>query len=659
MENRIKELVKIINKASYEYYVLDNPTLTDQEYDDYYQELLKLEEKYPELKQVDSPTNKVGGEAIDKFSKVRHDKPMLSFNDIFNEDEIKEFDNRIKKTIDKPKYFLEPKMDGLSGSLIYKNGVLVLAKTRGDGVVGEDITNNVKTIRTVPLKLNKDIDIEVRGEIYMSIDSFNKINESRKEKGLQLLANPRNAAAGSIRQLDPKVTRERELDFLAYFIPNPEDYGIKSQSESINFLQELGFKTNIKYNKLVNNTKEIIEFIEDLGSKRDNLPFPIDGVVLKVDSLEDEETLGYTSRVPRWGIAYKFPAKEVLTKLLDIKFTVGRTGKITPNAVLNPVHVDGSLISRATLHNEDYCIEKDIRIGDVVSIYKAGDVIPAVERVILERRIEDLPKFEMIKNCPICDSELVRKENESAYYCLNKECPAKIIEQLIHYASRDALNIGGLGDQIIEDFYNFGFIREIEDFYRLREHKEELMELEGFGNKSITNILDEIESSKEKSLECLLFGLGIRHCGKKTSKILSKKYQNIDNIINATCEDLILTEDIGDIIGKSVYNYFKEPKHLKLIDNLKQFNVNMNYLGNTNNKINEFITDKSFVITGTLSHERDYYKNIIEEYGGKTIDSVSKKTDYLLLGENPGSKYEKAKELNIKIINEEDFNKMI
>lgn len=659
MENRIKELVKIINKASYEYYVLDNPTLTDQEYDDYYQELLKLEEKYPELKQVDSPTNKVGGEAIDKFSKVRHDKPMLSFNDIFNEDEIKEFDNRIKKTIDKPKYFLEPKMDGLSGSLIYKNGVLVLAKTRGDGIVGEDITNNVKTIRTVPLKLNKDIDIEVRGEIYMSIDSFNKINESRKEKGLQLLANPRNAAAGSIRQLDPKVTRERELDFLAYFIPNPEDYGIKSQSESINFLQELGFKTNIKYNKLVNNTKEIIEFIEDLGSRRDNLPFPIDGVVLKVDNLDDEETLGYTSRVPRWGIAYKFPAKEVLTKLLDIKFTVGRTGKITPNAVLNPVHVDGSLISRATLHNEDYCIEKDIRIGDVVSIYKAGDVIPAVERVILERRIEDLPKFEMIKTCPICNSELVRKENESAYYCLNKECPAKIIEQLIHYASRDALNIGGLGDQIIEDFYNFGFIREIEDFYRLREHKEELMELEGFGNKSITNILDEIESSKEKSLECLLFGLGIRHCGKKTSKILSKKYQNIDNIINATCEDLVLTEDIGDIIGKSVYNYFKEPKHLKLIDNLKQFNVNMNYLGNTNNKINEFITDKSFVITGTLSHERDYYKNIIEEYGGKAIDSVSKKTDYLLLGENPGSKYEKAKELNIKIINEEDFNKMI
>ena len=375
IKNRIDELIKIINKASYEYYVLDNPSITDQEYDDAYNELLNLEKKYPELKREDSPTLRVGGEAIDKFEKVTHASPMLSFDDIFNEEEIILFDERIKKTISNPIYTLEPKMDGLSGSLIYENGILVRAATRGDGVTGEDITINVKTIKSVPLRLTKDINIEVRGEIYMSKKSFEIANAEKRKNNEKEFANPRNAAAGSVRQLDSKITAKRDLDFMAYFIPNPEDYGIKTQEESIKYLRDLGFVTNIKLNGLAKNSTDIINYVKELTKKREDLPYEIDGVVLKVDSLEDEKKLGMTSRVPRWGIAYKFPAEEVLTTLNEIKFTVGRTGKITPNAIFNPVHVAGSLISKATLHNEDYCIEKDVRVGDTISVRKAGDVI--------------------------------------------------------------------------------------------------------------------------------------------------------------------------------------------------------------------------------------------------------------------------------------------
>ena len=465
IQDRIDELIKIINKASYEYYVEDNSTITDQEYDDYYLELRKLEEKYPNLKRADSPTNRVGGAALDKFEKVTHEKPMLSFDDIFNEDEIMAFDERVRKVIPNPTYTLEPKMDGLSGSLIYKQGVLVRAATRGDGVTGEDITLNVKTIRTVPLRLTKNIDIEVRGEIYMSKASFEKANLEKETLGQNLFANPRNAAAGSVRQLDSKITAKRNLDFMAYFIPNPEDYGIKTQAESLSFLKELGFLTNYKLNTTVSSVSEIIKDIKILHEKRKSLPFAIDGVVIKVNDLKDEEKLGYTTRVPRWGIAYKFPAEEVLTTLKEIKFTVGRTGKITPNAIFSPVHVDGSLVSKATLHNEDYCKEKDIRVGDIIVVRKAGDVIPEVVEVKLDRRKEDSIPFEMIKNCPICNTELIKKD--ANYFCPNKNCEARHIENLIHYASRDAMNIEGFGESIIEDFYNFGYIKSILDFYRI------------------------------------------------------------------------------------------------------------------------------------------------------------------------------------------------
>lgn len=657
IEKRMDELISIINKASYEYYVLDTPTITDQEYDDAYTELQRLENKYPELKREDSPTNRVGGEAIDKFQKVTHRTPMLSFDDIFNEEEIMLFDERIKKTVSKPEYTLEPKMDGLSGSLIYENGVLVRAATRGDGVTGEDITINVKTIKSVPLRLTKDINIEVRGEIYMSKKSFNKANIERQKNNEKEFANPRNAAAGSVRQLDSKITAKRDLDFMAYFIPNPEDYGITKQEESISFLKELGFVTNIKLNGLAKNSKDIINYVHNLNEKRESLPYEIDGVVIKVDSLEDEKKLGMTSRVPRWGIAYKFPAVEVLTTLKEIKFTVGRTGKITPNAIFNPVHVDGSLVSKATLHNEDYCIEKDVRVGDTISVRKAGDVIPEVVEVKLERRKEESIPFKMIEECPICGTKLIKKD--AMHFCPNEDCGARKIEGLEHFVSRDAMYIDGFGERIIEDFYNEGFLTKIEDFYHLYKHKDELMTMEGFGEKSVSNLLDAITNSKNNSLERLIFGLGIRHVGKKTAKILAMYFGDMDKFMKADYDLLSNIPDIGDIIAKSIIDYFSKEDNITLINNLKNLNLNMEYTGTKVDTSNDKINGKTFVITGTLSESRDHYKEKLESLGANVTGSVTSKTDYVLVGENPGSKYDKAISLGITILNEEDYNKMI
>ena len=657
MKERMDELIDYINKASYEYYVLDNPTITDQEYDDYYNELLSIEEKYPELKREDSPTNRVGGAVLDKFEKVTHDHPMLSFDDIFNEEEIILFDERIKKVVSTAHYTLEPKMDGLSGSLIYKNGVLVRGATRGDGVTGEDITTNIKTIKSVPLRLTEDIDIEVRGEIYMSKKSFLEANREKVKNGEKEFANPRNAAAGSIRQLDSKVAAKRNLDFMAYFIPNPEDYGIKTQKESLEFLRKLGFVTNYKLNGYAKNVKDITNYIDSLSEKRDNLPFEIDGVVLKVDNLEDEKRLGFTSRVPRWGIAYKFPAKEVLTTLKEIKFTVGRTGKITPNAIFSPVHVSGSLVSKATLHNSDYCIDKDVRVGDTISIRKAGDVIPEVVEVKLDRRKEDSVPFKMIENCPMCDSVLVRKD--ANHYCKNEHCPSRKIESLIHFSSRDAMYIEGFGESIVEDFYNLGYLKNIDDFYTLDKYKDELMLLEGFGEKSISKLLESASNSKKNSLERLLFGLGIRYVGKKTAKILSKYYKTMDNLIKADFDELKSINDIGDVIAKSIVDYFSDEKNINLINRLTDLNLNMRYLGEEVNTSNENINGKTFVITGTLSKPRDEIKEEIEGLGGNVTGSVTKKTDYVIAGEKAGSKLTKANELGIRVLTEEEYNNML
>lgn len=655
IEQKMEELINIINKASNEYYVDDNPSITDQEYDDYYRQLLTLEERYPKLKKEASPTLRVGGKVLEKFEKVKHETPMLSFDDIFNEDEIVSFDERIRKTCPNATYTLEPKMDGLSGSLLYEKGILKRAATRGDGLIGENITDNVKTIKSVPLKLNKEIDIEVRGEIYMSKKSFEDCNKEKEKRGENLFANPRNAAAGSVRQLDSKVAAKRNLDFMAYFLPNPSKYGIKTQGEALDFLKELGFKTNYKLNGIAKNVNDIISYIDDLSIKRDSLPFEIDGVVLKVNNLDDEEKLGFTQRVPRWGIAYKFPAKEVLTKLKEIKFTVGRTGKITPNAIFSPVHVAGSIVSKATLHNEDYCLDKDVRVGDIISIRKAGDVIPEVVEVKKERRIGSEIPFKMIENCPMCGMILEKKD--ANYFCTNKLCPARKIEALIHFVSRDTMNIEGLGERIIEDFYNMKFINSISDIYKLYEHKEDLIELEGFGEKSVNNLLSSIEHSKENSLEKVLFALGIRHVGKKTAKILAKKYKNIDNLINASLDELTNINDIGEIIAKSIRKYLDNKDNIKLINELKEVGLNFSYNeGETNDKLDGM----TFVLTGTLEkYKREELTKLLEDKGAKVTSSVTKKTTGVIVGDKPGSKYDKALKLGITIYKEEDIEKLI
>lgn len=658
IKKRVEELTNILNDANYKYYVLDEPTITDQEYDKYLRELEELEQKYKEFARDDSPTKRVGGEVLDSFKKVTHKIPMMSLSDVFSESEVVNFDERIKKEGIRPQYVCELKIDGLSVSLLYEHGKLVRAATRGDGVVGEDITYNVKTIKSVPLTLNEDIDIEVRGEIYMSKKSLEKVNLERIKNGEKPLQNARNGAAGSIRQLDSKVAAKRGLDVWIYHLPNPLDYGIHTHYEALEFMKKLGFKTNPN-NRLVNNINEVLEFISEKNAERKSLPYDIDGIVIKVNNIDQQQELGFTAKYPKWATAYKFPAEEVLTRLNDIIFTVGRTGQITPNAVLDPVIVMGSTIARATLHNENYIKEKDLRIGDIVSIRKAGDVIPEVVEVKKERRTGNEKNFEMIHNCPICGTNLVKKEGQVDYFCLNEHCPTRKIESLIHFAERDAMNIDGLGEKIMEDFFNFSFIRTIPDIYLLQTHREDLTRLEGYGEKSVTKLLEAIEKSKSNSLEKLLFGLGIPHVGSKTAKIIASHYHNIDNIMKATLEDLSSINDIGEIIAKSIVDYFQKEDNKIIIERLKQYGINMNYLGQKIIK-DETFYGKTFVLTGTMTeYKRDEAKNLIENYGGKTSSSVSKKTDVVIAGAEPGSKYDKAVELGITIWSEEDFKKNI
>lgn len=654
IEKRMEELINILNEASRNYYELDNPTITDQEYDDLYQELEKLEQKYPELKKDNSPTNRVGGKVIDEFAKVIHNVPMMSLGDIFSEEEIREFDERIKKTISNPTYVCELKIDGLSVSLLYQNGKLVRAATRGNGVIGEDITHNVETIKNVPLSIKFKDEIEVRGEIYMPKKSFLKLNEERKKNGENLFANPRNAAAGSVRQLDSSIAAKRNLSTFIYHLPEYEKYEIKNHSEALKFMENLGFTVNSNI-IVAKNIDEVINYINKWTIKREDLPYEIDGIVIKVDNFSDQKKLGYTARTPKWAIAYKFPAEEVLTKLRGIEFCVGRTGKITPRADLDPVHVAGSIVRSVTLHNQDYIKEKEIMINDTIAIHKAGDVIPEVVRVIKERRNGSEIPFRMIEECPICGYKLVKKEQEAAYYCLNPKCDARKIEGLIHFSSRNTMNIEGFGENIVEDFYNMGYLKKITDFYELKKYKEELKELEGFGEKSINNLLESIEDSKKNSLEDLLFAFGIRHVGKKMAKILASKYRNIDNIINAPFEELAAIPTIGDKIATSITEFMSKKENIEMIEQLKKYGLNMNYLGEKVVEDSNF-SSKTFVLTGILSKlTREDAGSEIENRGGKVTSSVSKKTDVVIVGENPGSKYDKAKELNIEIWTEKEF----
>ena len=654
IQNRINELIKILNEASRNYYELDNPTITDQEYDDYYHELEQLEKKYPEFIRDDSPTKRVGGKVIKEFSKVTHEIPMMSLGDIFSEDEILEFDERIKKVIPNPHYVCELKIDGLSVSLLYKDGKLVRGATRGNGVVGEDITHNVETIKSIPLTIPYHDDIEVRGEIYMPKKSFIKLNEERSSLGQSLFANPRNAAAGSVRQLDSSIAAKRNLSTFIYHLPNFKQHGIYYHHETLKFMKDLGFTVNPNI-IVASNIQEVIDYVKKWTVERDNLPYEIDGIVIKVDNLLDQQKLGFTARTPKWAIAYKFPAKEVLTKLQNIEFCVGRTGKITPRADLDPVHLAGSVIRSVTLHNEDYIKEKNIMIHDTIAIHKAGDVIPEVVRVIKERRTGEEIPFKMIKNCPICGTELVKHEEEVAYYCPNPHCDARNIEGLIHFSSRDTMNIDGFGESIVEDFYNMGYLKSIPDFYRLHQYKQELKELEGFGEKSIQNLLDSIENSKKNSLEKLLFALGIRHVGKKVAKILASHFETIDKLMNASKEDIESIPTIGEIIANSVYSYFKQDKNQQMIDNLKELGINMSFTGEKI-MVDEMFEGKTFVLTGTLTKlTREEASIEIEKKGGKVTNSVTKKTNVVVVGENPGSKYQKAQELNIEVWKEDNL----
>ncbi len=648
VESRMAYLIDVLNKANVEYYVNDNPTLSDNEYDSLMDELIKLEEKYPQLKQSNSPTTKVGNEVIAAFNKVTHPTPMFSLADVFNEDEVRDFDAKVCKEVSNPEYVCELKMDGLAVSLIYKDGKFVSAATRGNGVIGEDITHNVRTIKKLPLTLHKKVDLEVRGEIYMNKKVFNELNEKRKQENLNLFQNPRNAAAGSIRQLDSSITKERQLDIVLYHLPNTT---LKKHSETIELLKECGLPTNPN-NKICKNIDEIMDYIHYWTKHRPELPYEIDGIVIKVNDLAMQKTLGYTVKYPKWAVAYKFPAETVITRLDDIVCTVGRTGQITPNAVLEPIKVAGSTIRRATLHNYQYISDKDLRIGDYVYLHKAGDVIPEVVGPVKERRVNELEPYVMIDKCPICGTKLEESTSKIDLYCPNEHCPARKVNSLIHFISRGCMNIDGLGESIVEDFYNMGIIKDITDIYKLKDKKEELIELEGFGSKSVSNLLISIENSKNNSLENLLNGLGINGIGAKTAKILAKKYETMDNLMNASSEELEQIKDIGSTLSNNISNYFDNPKNRILIHELKDIGINMEYKGE---KIiqDEAFTNKKFVLTGTISFlSRDELKKIIEDRGGEVSGSVSKKTDVVIAGENPGSKYDKAKALNIPIWDE-------
>ena len=655
MKERYDELIKLIEKANYDYYTLDNPTVTDREYDNWMSELLDIEERHPEIKRKDSPSEKIGGEVISEFKKVEHKIGMFSISDVFNESEIVAFDERIRKEFPNPSYVCELKIDGLAVSLQYEKGILKRAATRGNGLVGEDITHNVKTIGTIPLRLNKPVDIEVRGEIYMPLKAFNELNEKRLKNGEPTFQNPRNAAAGSIRQLDSSVAKSRKLDAFLYHVPETDK---KTHYEALMELKELGFIVNPNI-RLVKNIEEILDYINEWTARRGELPYDIDGIVIKVNDIHMQRELGFTAKYPRWVIAYKFPAEDVKTRLTDIVCTVGRTGQITPNAVFDPVKVMGSTIRRATLHNGDYINSKNLKIGDNIFVHKAGDVIPEVVGPCLEDRTGNEREFVMPDKCPICGASLVLTESGIDLKCPNDLCPARNIESLIHFCDRKAMNIEGLGERIIEDFYNMKFITSIIDIYNIKDRKEELIELEGFGDKSVNKLLDNIEKSKQNSLEKLLFAIGISGIGEKNAKILAKKFMNIDNLMNASLDDLTNISDVGPILANSIYNFFRNEDNIKLINDLKNIGMNMNYLG-AQIKENEELLNKRIVVTGTLKkYTRDEIQNLIELNGGLWSTSVTKKTYAVIVGENPGSKYDKAKELNIPIWTEEDFDKVI
>lgn len=654
MKTRIRELIDTLNQYSHEYYVLDSPTVSDQEYDAMLRELEDLERQYPDLVFSDSPTQRVGDTTSDDLDKITHQKPMLSLSNAFSHAEIHEFHQRIIKEQIQPTYICELKIDGIASSATYKKGKFVLGATRGDGTVGENITSNLKEVRNLPKELQEAVDIEVRGEVYMQKSIFESHNQQRINNNLAPFKNPRNAAGGSLRQLDSAITKERKLDLFAYAIVDPNDYALHSQSDVLEYLKRLGFSVN-PYYKVCNTVEEVISFLEEWEFKRKELEYETDGVVVKVNEFTIQEEIGYTVKSPKWAIAYKFAPLEVSTKLLDIIFTVGRTGTINPTAVLEPVMIDGSLVQRATLNNEDFITDRDIRIGDYVIVRKAGEIIPEVVRVDLTKRNDDLEQFKMITNCPVCNTLLVRKEQEANHYCPNDTCEGKRLEGLIYFASRVAMNIEGLGEKNVETLYQLGFLKDITDIYKLKNREQELYEIEGFGVKRVRLLLDAIEESKKNTLDKVITALGIRFVGSKVSKILAKKYKSLDKLINATFEELLQLHEIGEAIASSVVSYLEV--NTGLIHQLQELGVNPVEQASEKEQI---LKGKNIVLTGKLEKmTREDMTDLIDSLGGKATSSVSKNTSFVVAGENAGSKRTKAQELGIEVVTEDEFLKWI
>lgn len=652
-EKRVQELTTLLEKYNYEYYVLNQSTVSDQEFDRLMEELKKLEEEFPTLKKKNSPTQRVGGEVQSEFKKIPHKRLMLSLADIFNEDEIRDWDKRIRSIlhVDEVEYVGELKIDGLGMSLIYENGEFQYAVTRGDGIMGEDVTANVITIPSIPMHVKELRPFEVRGEVYMPKASLEATNIQRRLAGETEFANCRNAAAGSIRNLDPKVAASRKLDAYWYYLVNARELDIHVHSDALNYLDELGFRTN-KERRILPGADELIAYVEEMGKKRPSLGYDIDGIVFKVNNLNEYDTLGYTAKVPRWAIAYKFPPEEVTTKLLDIVISIGRTGRVTPNAILTPVRVAGSTVQRATLNNEDFIKEKGLMIGDIVALHKAADVIPEVTGPVLSRRDGTQTKWVMPANCPVCGHPLSKVKN--MHYCLNPECNSRKIEKMIHFASRNAMDIDGMGANVIEEFFAEGFLHDIPDIYHLSDHATEIKELDGWSDKSMNSLLDAIEASKKQSMERLLFGIGIKEVGEKMAKVLSKRYKNLDELAKANEEDLLKIPDVGPVAAKSIVDFFMNDKNKAEIELLRQDGLNFDYLGTDTLDVNSFFYGKTIVLTGTLTrYSRQEMTDILEGIGAHCAGSVSKKTDLVIAGPGAGSKLDKANELGIEVIDED------
>lgn len=654
-QQRVEDLVLELNQYSHEYYVLDAPSISDVEYDQLYRELSELEEAFPELVKLDSPTQRVGDGLLSGFEKVEHSSQMLSLENAFNTDDLIAFGGRVQQNAKDPfDYYAELKIDGLAIALRYENGVLVQAATRGDGFVGEDVTQNIRAIQAIPIRLRENVTAEIRGEIYMPKESFVQLNLAREEEGLNIFANPRNAAAGTLRNLDPKITASRNLNGFFYTLVNPEEYGVQTQEESIELIQSWGLRTNPEGGRY-DSIEAIFDFIKQAESNRQNLAYDIDGVVIKVNQLAVQDQVGMTVKAPRWAIAYKFKAEEATTKLLEIEWTVGRTGVVTPTAIMDPVVVAGSTVQRASLHNVDLIKERDVRIGDTVVIHKAGDIIPEVLRVVLDERTEAIKPYEIPTDCPACASELTHLEDEVALRCINPACPAQASERVIHFASRNAMNIDGLGEQRVRQLFEADLVHSVVDLYDV--NTEALMTLERMGEKSSEKLVHAIAESKTNSLERLLFGLGIRHVGLNTARLLAQEFETIDDLIAAEYESILSIEGIGTIIAESVLSFFDNDEAKELIYNLKERNVNMTYsaaIQEVDEEVASQFADKTIVLTGKLENfNRGELKEQLEALGAKVTGSVSKNTDLLIAGESAGSKLTKAQDLEIEIWSEE------